>query len=260
VKEYRISFIGAGKVSGALSRHMYLSGCKIQKIISRIEKNGRTLAKSCNASWSPELDFSAGEDIIITAVPDDTLKEVLGNINCHENTLVAHTAGSIGLDVFPVKLKHTGVFYPLQTFSADRKIEFKNLPFFLEGSDSFSSAVLKNLTGSIGGKAFFVDTDHRKLLHVAAVFVCNFTNHMLTSGKQIALKAGFPFEVFEPLINETILKAIETGPENSQTGPAYRNDEGTIKRHIDLLSFSPELQSVYLEITKSIREFYKNSK
>ncbi len=239
---------------------MYLSGCKIQKIISRNEEYGRALARSYNALWSPDFDFSARNDIIIAAVPDDTLKDVLNNINCHGNTLVAHTAGSIGLDVFPENLTHTGVFYPLQTFSADRKIKFKDLPFFLEGSDSFSSSILKNLAELIGGKAFFVDTEHRKLLHVAAVFVCNFTNHMLTSGKEIASKAGFPFEVLESLINETILKAIETGPENSQTGPAYRNDEGTIKRHIDLLSFSPELQSVYIEVTKSIREFYKNGR
>jgi pyrroline-5-carboxylate reductase len=82
VKEYRISFIGAGKVAGALCRQMYLSGCKIQKIISRTEKNGRTLAVSCNAIWSPEFDFTIPDDIIITAVSDDALKEVVSKINC----------------------------------------------------------------------------------------------------------------------------------------------------------------------------------
>jgi predicted short-subunit dehydrogenase-like oxidoreductase (DUF2520 family) len=258
VKEYRISFIGAGKVAGALCRQMYLSGCKIQKIISRTEKNGRTLAVSCNAIWSPEFDFTIPDDIIITAVSDDALKEVVSKINCPEKTLVTHTAGSLGMDVFPAHLKHTGVFYPLQTFSNDRKIEFRDLPFFLEASDAFSSKILKDLTESIGGKAYFADSEHRRLLHVAAVFVCNFTNHMLTAGSQITAKSGFRFEVLGPLINETILKALETGPENSQTGPAYRFDKGTIKRHIDLLSFSPEFQGVYKEVTKSIMKFYKN--
>ena len=81
---------------------------------------------------------------------------------------------------------------------------------------------------------------------------------MLTSGKQITEKAGFSFGVLEPLINETIMKALETGPENSQTGPASRSDKGTIKRHIDLLSYSPELQRIYEEVTKSIIKFYKN--
>jgi predicted short-subunit dehydrogenase-like oxidoreductase (DUF2520 family) len=258
VKEYRISFIGAGKVSGALCRQMYLSGCKIQKIISRTEKNGRALAISCNADWSTEYDFTAPGDIIITAVPDDSISEVLSKINCPENTLVAHTAGSLGLDVFPSHLKHTGVFYPLQTFSGGRKIEFEDLPFFLEASDTYSSAILKDLAESIGGKTYFVDHERRRMLHVAAVFVNNFTNHMLTAGSQITARAGFPFEVLEPLINETILKAREMGPENSQTGPAYRFDKGTIKRHIDLLSFSPEFQGVYKVVTKSIMKFYKN--
>jgi predicted short-subunit dehydrogenase-like oxidoreductase (DUF2520 family) len=237
---------------------MYLSGCKIQKIISRTEKNGLTVAKSCYASWSPESDFPETDDVVIVAVPDDALSEVLGKISCHEKTLIAHTAGSIGLDVFPSKLKHTGVFYPLQTFSENRRIDFNDLPFFLEASDPFSSAILKDLAESIGGKPWFVDTEHRKLLHVAAVFVSNFTNYMLASGKRIAEKAGFPFEVLKPLIEETILKAMVIGPENSQTGPAFRNDEGTIKKHIDLLSFSPELQDVYKEVTKSIINSSKN--
>jgi predicted short-subunit dehydrogenase-like oxidoreductase (DUF2520 family) len=258
VKEYRISFVGAGKVAGALCRKLYMSGFKIQQIVSKTEKSGKTLAESCNASWSGDYHFTGHEEIIIAAVPDDKLHEVLNRIICNENTTVAHTAGSLGLDVFPSRFRHTGVFYPLQTFSDNRNIEFRDLPIFLEASDSFSAETLKYLADSIGGKIHFVDAEHRRLIHVAAVFVCNFVNHMLTAGKQLTAKAGFQFEVMEPLINETILKAMETGPENSQTGPAYRFDEGTINKHIDLLSFSPELQDVYKEITGSIMRFYKN--
>jgi len=258
VKEYRISFIGAGKVAGALCRQLYMSGFKIQQIVSKTEKNGQALAESCHASWSGNYHFAGAEEIIITAVPDDRLPEVLNSIDCNENTIVAHTAGSLGLDIFPSHLRHTGVFYPLQTFSDNRTIEFRGLTLFLEASDSFTAEALANLAESLGGKVCFTDTEHRRLLHVAAVFVCNFVNHMLTAGKQLTLKAGFQFEVLEPLINETILKAMETGPENSQTGPAYRFDNGTIKKHIDLLSFSPELQGVYKEITGSIMRFYKN--
>ena len=90
-----------------------------------------------------------------------------------------------------------------------------------------------------------------------AVFVCNFTNHMLTLGKDIACNAGVTFDVLEPLVNETVTKAFELGPENSQTGPAYRFDKGTIKRHIDLLSFSPEMQNIYRQLTRSIINHYK---
>jgi predicted short-subunit dehydrogenase-like oxidoreductase (DUF2520 family) len=258
VKEYRISFIGAGKVAGALCRKFHSSGFKIQQIISRTKKSGHSLAVSCNALWSPDYKSSRSEDIIIVAVPDDKLEDVLRRIDCPDNIMVAHTAGSLGLEVFPDNIKHKGVLYPLQTFSENRRINFTDLPFFLEASDSYSAGTLKDLAESIGGKVHFVDTEHRKLLHVAAVFVCNFINHMMTSGKLLATRAGFQFGVLQPLINETILKAIETGPENSQTGPAFRSDKGTIKRHIDLLSFSPELQAVYREITRSIIRFYKN--
>jgi predicted short-subunit dehydrogenase-like oxidoreductase (DUF2520 family) len=257
VKEYRISFIGAGKVAGALCRQLYMSGFTIQQIVSKTEKSGMTLAKSCNASWSGDYHFTGYEEVIIAAVPDDKLPEVLNMIICHENTIVAHTAGSFGLDIFPPRFRHTGVFYPLQTFSDNRKIEFRDLPLFLEASDSFSAETLKHLAESIGGKVHFVNAEHRRFIHIAAVFVCNFVNHMLTAGKQLTTKAGFQFEVMEPLINETILKALEKGPENSQTGPAYRFDKGTINKHIDLLSFSPEFQDVYKEITRSIMRFYK---
>jgi predicted short-subunit dehydrogenase-like oxidoreductase (DUF2520 family) len=258
VKEYRISFVGAGKVAGALCRKLYMSGFKIQQIVSKTKKSGKTLAESCNASWSGDYHFTGSEEIIIASVPDDKLHEVLNRIICNENTIVVHTAGSLGLDVFPSRFRHTGVFYPLQTFSDNRNIEFRELPLFLEASDSFSAETLKYLADAIGGKVHFVDEEHRRLLHVAAVFVCNFVNHMLTTGKQLTTKAGFQFEIMEPLINETILKAMELGPENSQTGPAYRFDEGTINKHIDLLSFSPELQDVYKEVSLSIMRFYKN--
>ncbi|HBC77842.1 MAG TPA: DUF2520 domain-containing protein [Bacteroidales bacterium] len=259
VKQYRISFIGAGKVSGALCRQMHQSGFRIQKIISRTRESGRALARSCDAIWSSAYEFSDSEDVIIVAVPDDKLPEILSQIKSPGSTVIAHTAGSLGLDIFPASLRHTGVFYPLQTFSENRNISFDELPLFLEASDDYSSAILKAIAESIGCKVFFTDTGHRRLLHIAAVFACNFTNQMLTAGKQIAMEAGFNFEVLRPLIDETIIKALEEGPDHSQTGPAIRSDIGTIKRHIDLLSFSPELQGIYKEVTKSIMKFYKTA-
>jgi predicted short-subunit dehydrogenase-like oxidoreductase (DUF2520 family) len=257
--QQNISFAGAGRVAGALCRELYFAGFNIELITSESEKNGLSLADSCKAKWSPDLIFPHGTDIIIVAVPDHRLKSVLNKIRCSPDTLVAHTAGSIGLDVFPGNIKRKGIFYPLQTFSKDRKVVFKDLPLFLETSDPQSSAMLKSLAESIGCKVHFIDTEHRRMLHLAAVFVCNFTNHMLTGGKEVALKAGFPFEVFLPLLKETISKAMDIGPENSQTGPAVRNDQNTIEKHLELLSFSPELQRIYIEITRSIIKYYNKS-
>jgi predicted short-subunit dehydrogenase-like oxidoreductase (DUF2520 family) len=255
--QYNLSFAGAGRVAGALCREMYSRGINIHYIVSESQTSAKLLADECGASWSADLVFDEPADIIIVAVPDHRLQIILSSIKCPENTLVAHTAGSFGLEVFPSSLKNTGVFYPLQTFSKERKISFSDLPFFIEASSSENEAMLKNLAESIGGKIYVVDKEHRKLLHLAAVFVCNFVNHMLTAGKEITTKAGLSYEVLEPLIAETISKAMELGPDQSQTGPAVRNDKNTIAKHIDLLSFSPELQNIYKDVTESIIKYYK---
>ncbi len=255
--QYNLSFAGAGRVAGALCREMYSRGIYIQHIVSESKSSAKPLADECNASWSDSLVFDDKTDIIIVAVPDHKLNRVLKNIKCTEDTLVAHTAGSFGLEVFPSRFKNTGVFYPLQTFTNNRKILFNDLPFFIEASNSQMETILKNLVESLGGKIYIVDKENRRLLHLAAVFVCNFVNHMLTAGKEIVSKTGLSYEVLEPLIMETILKARELGPDQSQTGPAVRNDKNTIVKHMDLLSFSPQLKKIYKEVTESIIKHYK---
>jgi len=249
---YNVSFAGAGRVAGALCMKMHHSGTKVLQVVSETETSGEPLAKECNAEWSKILTFHDSNDIIIVAVPDHRLKEVTNSIRCSENTIVAHTAGSYGLEVFPETIKRKGVFYPLQTFTKGRNIDFRDLPFLLEVSDTDTGRILKKLAGSTGGKAWFIDTERRRTLHLAAVFVNNFTNHMLATGKELTSKVSLPFNILAPLIMETISKALEEGPEKSQTGPAVRNDAITIEKHLNLLSFSPELQNVYREVTRSI--------
>jgi predicted short-subunit dehydrogenase-like oxidoreductase (DUF2520 family) len=252
-----ISFAGAGRVAEALCKALFHAGIRIDLVVSETAKSGKALAGSCKSEWSSELIFPKSTKVIIVAVPDHRLKSVLENIKCTPGTLVAHTAGSFGLDIFPEHTMQKGVFYPLQTFSKNRKINFTDLTFLLESSGEGSFNILRNLAESIGGKVYSVDTEQRRMLHVAAVFVCNFTNHMLTAGKEVASRAGFKFEILEPLIHETILKALDSGPEKSQTGPAVRHDQNTIEKHLELLSFSTEFQRIYEEMTRSIIEYYK---
>jgi predicted short-subunit dehydrogenase-like oxidoreductase (DUF2520 family) len=254
-----MSFIGAGRVAGILCRAFSHAGFTIDMIVTEKGSSGRTLADSCSAVWSDKPVFPDSTEVIIVAVPDNRLKTVLGEIKCSNKTVVAHTAGSVGLDVFPDSLERRGVFYPLQTFSHDRKISFGELPVFIEASDSISLAVLSEITGLLGARRYVADTEHRRMLHLSAVFVCNFVNHMLTHGKDLALKAGFSFEELKPLINETFMKALENGPENSQTGPAIRNDINTIEKHLELLSFDPDLQRIYRELSGSIINYHNKS-
>lgn len=257
---YKISFLGAGKVAEALSLEFRRKGHVIGTIVSPGNHNGQRLADLSGAKWSSSPLFGLGDDIIIVAVPDHKLADALTEIQCGSDTIVAHTAASFGLDVFPVTINKKGLFYPLQTFSKGRKTALYEIPVFIEASDEETGSVLKDLASSAGCKIFEADTRSRQMLHVAAVFVSNFTNHMLTSGKQISSMAGFSFDILKPLITETILKAIETGPENSQTGPAIRHDLITLEKHLELLSFSPELKKLYDEVSKSISEHYKDLK
>ncbi|MCU0454797.1 MAG: DUF2520 domain-containing protein [Bacteroidales bacterium] len=257
---YSISFAGAGRVAGILCREMFRSGIKIRQIASVKEPGGRQLAAECNAAWSSELVFGDNTDIVIVAVPDHHLSEVLYSLKCSSRCIVAHTAGSFGLDVFPEKTSRKGVFYPLQTFSVERNISLRDVPFLIEPGDDQTGEILAGLAEKLGGKVHFIDIDRRKLIHLAAVFICNFTNHMLAAGNKIAEEAGVSLELFEPLLRETIEKALSIGPESAQTGPAVRNDLNTIEKHMDLLSFSPELKELYGKITQSIRNHHiKNS-
>jgi predicted short-subunit dehydrogenase-like oxidoreductase (DUF2520 family) len=253
-----ISFAGAGRVAEALCKGLYNAGIRIDLIVSETSSRGKSLAASCNSEWSPRLIFPDTSNVIIVAVPDHKLKMVLESLKCAPGTLVAHTAGSIGLEIFPAHIRNRGVFYPLQTFSKDRNISFADLPFLLESSDNKSSEILNDIAMSLGSKVYFVDTEHRRLLHVAAVFACNFPNHMLTISRDIASRAGFQFEILAPLIQETISKALTSGPQMSQTGPAVRYDQNTIETHLELLSFAPDLQKIYGDLTRSIMDYYKD--
>jgi predicted short-subunit dehydrogenase-like oxidoreductase (DUF2520 family) len=253
---YKISFVGAGRVGNALCRQLFLSGYDIDVIVSSSGKSSEKLADFCNARSSIDLKFPDSTDIIIVSVPDRVLSEVLRKIECRNDTLVAHTAGSYGLDVFPDSIIRNGVFYPVQTFSPGRNILFDKLPFIIESVDKNVTSVLNELAVSLGARIFHSDAEHRRILHLAAVFANNFTNHMLTLSKDVAIKAGFNLGILKPLIMETIEKAFDAGPENSQTGPAARYDLNTIQKHVDMLSDSPDLQRLYSELTESIINYY----
>jgi len=258
MERLNISFAGAGKVANALSRRFYRSGHRILQIISPGEKNGRELAAICNASWSAKPIFEVENDLVIVAVPDNILGAFLRSIECSRETLVVHTAGSYGTGIFPESIIRKGVFYPLQTFSLGRDVSFENMPVFIESPDKKDVNLLENLAVNQGCKVYYSDAERRQILHLAAVFVCNFQNHILTIGKDISEKAGFSFEVLIPLIEETMSKAIENKPENSQTGPAVRNDQNTIEKHLELLSFDRDIKNLYAEMTNSIIGYYKD--
>lgn len=196
---------------------------------------------------SRKLNHVPEADITIIAVSDDAIAEISSKIN---NSFVVHTSGGCAID----ELKnHTqkGVFYMLQTFSKDKIVDFSEVPFCLEAQNQKDLQLLEKLAKSIGTKIFTIDSMQRKALHVAAVFVNNFTNHLYKIGNDICREHKVPFEILHPLIQETAHKIKTLPPEKAQTGPAIRNDTTTIKNHLDLLNRNQE--KIYKILTKSIQ-------
>lgn len=196
---------------------------------------------------SRNLDNIDNADVTIIAVSDDVISNVSSKIN---NDFVVHTSGSFPLD----KLKNPnekGVFYMLQTFSKDKKVDFSKVPFCLEAKNEKCYKLLENLAKLIGNKIYNINSQQRVALHTAAVFVNNFTNHLLKNGKDICDTYNIPFEILHPLIFETAEKIKYLSPAQAQTGPAIRNDEITIKNHLNLLDENQ--QKIYKLLTKSIQ-------
>jgi len=258
VAKYNISFIGAGNVAVSLSAGLKAAGHNILSVASLGRESARVMAASLGAQWSRDLTVPGNCDILILAVTDTAVTEIASAAVIPAGTLVVHTAGSVPLTALG-RQTGAGVFYPLQTFTRGFPPELRKVPFFIEATDSRSLEMLRELGNSIGAGAWDCDSVQRSHLHVAAVFTNNFSNFMMTTGEAIAAGAGFDPALLHPLIGETFRKVMRTGPEAAQTGPAVRHDTGTIKSHIELLSFSPEYQKLYRLVTKMISGHYKKN-
>ena len=165
--------------------------------------------------------------------------------------MVVHTSGSSALAVLDNK-NRKGVFYPLQTFTKGKKVDFTPIPICLETENEQDYQLLENLGNCISKKVFQINSEQRKSLHVAAVFVCNFVNHLYQIGNEICEANQIPFEVLHPLIQETAQKILELTPKEAQTGPALRNDTKTIQKHLDFLS-DENYTTIYKLLTQSIQ-------
>lgn len=196
-------------------------------------------------------------DVYILAVSDDAVAELSSQLP-FENRLVVHTSGSVG--IYDLDKKHRrGVFYPLQTFSKEVDVDFKTVPICIEVLDKTDLKLLKSLATSIGSKSHKVNSDQRRALHLAAVFVNNFTNQLYRIAHEITESQGVEFDILKPLILETAKKVQDVSPYMAQTGPAKRNDKRTIKKHLKQLE-SEHHKEIYELLTSSIQKTHGRKK
>jgi predicted short-subunit dehydrogenase-like oxidoreductase (DUF2520 family) len=248
--KYKIVLIGAGNVASHLFR-AFARVCDVAQVWSRDINHAIDLTSTSSSSMpiSDLSDVVSDADFYIISVPDNAIAQVVNALPKSLKGVVAHTSGSIGIEALSAFENH-GVFYPLQTFSKSKVIDFSDIPFFIEGSNSGATACLQNLASLLSNKVLLADSSQRASLHIAAVFACNFANHLWSISADILKQAGYDFSIFKPLLTETINKAFEIGPAKAQTGPARRNDLNVINSHLQKLS--GDKHDIYDLITKMI--------
>lgn len=204
-----------------------------------------------------DLSLLKEADIYLIAVNDDAIAKFSSQLP-FENKFVVHTSGSISLNDLDKK-NIRGVFYPLQTFSKEAEIDFKNLPICIETADKVCLSLLNKLAEDIGSKSYRVNSEQRSSLHLAAVFVNNFSNQLYRIAHEITESTSTNFDILKPLILETANKVQNLSPYMAQTGPAKRNDKKTIKKHLKKLENSPH-KAIYQLLTDSIQQTHGRKK
>jgi predicted short-subunit dehydrogenase-like oxidoreductase (DUF2520 family) len=251
----RTSFIGSGNLAWHLAPALDNAGYPVREVYSQNPKHAAALVgRLYEAHVNISLDFSASTStMFIISVSDDAIQEVVQKIVLPDEAIVVHTSGSQPLSILDDSgAQNMGVFYPLQTFSKTKKVDFKSTPIFVESEITDVEKALMKMAKAISSNVKRISSEERKALHVAAVFASNFSNHMLTIAKEIAKQNDLDFNVLKPLIAETLNKSLEIGPEKSQTGPAVRGDFEILERHMEFLKENPELAEIYKIVSQHI--------
>jgi len=251
-----VTILGTGNIAHHLGLRMRNRGMKIAQVYGRNEARAAALGQLLETDHTTELEkINTRSDIYVIAVSDGAI-EGLGHLlspYLPADKLVVHTSGTVSFRVLSNSFRHCGVLYPLQTFSLGRPIDFTQIPIFVDAPHEADLNILERMGNLIGHRAYRLPEEKRLALHVAAVFVNNFTNYLLAIGEKIVTTEDLPFDILSPLIAETVAKAMALSPQQAQTGPAKRHDLGTLQRHETFLAeHFPEYLPIYQAISAAI--------
>jgi predicted short-subunit dehydrogenase-like oxidoreductase (DUF2520 family) len=248
---HSVSIVGTGNVAHHLGKALRHSGVTVTSVYGRNQSAAQELAAKLDCLVEPTLTELQG-DLILLCVSDDAILDLIKDLS--DDRRIAYTSGSVPLSAFPKK-GELGVFYPLQTFSKHRDIDLSKVPFLIEAHSEKFQSELMQLASMISEKVIYANSQDRLHYHISAVFVNNFVNHLFALGKAHSDNHGLDWEVLKPLIHETVAKINSLEPLAAQTGPALRNDQDTIHRHLGELNGIPK--EVYALITQSIQQSSK---
>lgn len=253
-----VVLIGAGNVAFHLGKALKRSGNKLLLLINRDQKRGERLAFELGCKFTTDFKAIPEEtDVVIIAVKDDAISEVAGKIFC-PGKVVVHTSGSVPMSALGDASDRLGVFYPLQTMHRGSEVNMKEVPFCIEGNSNWNEGMLLELARSISDNVQVLNSEQRRITHIAAVFACNFTNHFYALADDILQKNGMDLDILRPLIRKTANNINNGHPKELQTGPAKRNDTKVMQEHLDMLEkVSPELKKLYEDVSESIIEMHR---
>lgn len=243
-----ISIIGSGNVAQHLIKAIVKSDQL--ELVQVFARNPETISHLISSDQiTSEITALKEAHLYIISVSDDAIQSVSSSL-IFTDKLVAHTSGSVAMDDLNDS-NRKAVLYPLQTLSKKKEVDFSTVPLCIEAQNQADFQLLTEVANRLSDHVYNVNSDQRKSLHVAAVFVSNFTNHLYTIGNDICTEHEVPFEILKPLINETAKKIQTLAPADAQTGPAKRNDSTTINKHLAILTDENQ-KEIYKILTKSI--------
>lgn len=253
----RIGIVGSGNVAHHLA-HAFFNhpAINFSALFTRNKLTGRVLADAAQVRFVEKLE-DLGEvcDLIIICASDDSISSISKHLQT-DKQIVAHTSGVVSIQELKDASPNYGSFYPLQTFTKTREVDLKEVPFLIDGSNKQTKDILRELAELVSNKVNDVSDEQRRKLHIAAVIVNNFSNHLFALTKDYTDSLELKFDLLKPLMQETVLKALAQNPKDIQTGPAKRKDHNTIAQHVAMLEDS-SLKELYLWFTESIEKYYE---
>lgn len=247
-----IVIIGSGNVAYHMAKAFSLKRIPLIQIFGRNEKELNKISEELNIPYSTENLEDA--DLYIICVSDNSVEEV-SKLITRTDCLVAHTSGSLPKEILTGDYRKSS-FYPLQTFSKSKELEYEKIPFFIETENDEDQKTLFALASKVSKNVMESNHEKRKYIHLTAVFACNFVNHLFSRAKEISDSQEIPFDYFLPLIDETVQKIYEIEPKMAQTGPAVRNDLRVLELHEQLIKNKESLE-IYKTMNHSIQKMYE---
>lgn len=246
-KIQKVSFVGNGNVGSHLIEALRKNDFEVTHILVRSTKK----YNESNLKFISDYTELPNNQLTFVCVPDDEIVDVIQKID--QSNPIAYTSGSVSLSEFENR-KEIGVFYPLQTFTRGIDLDLKKVPFFIESNSTYFGEQLFDIAKRLSNNVKYANSEQRAKLHLAAVWVNNFTNHINFIAKDYLDTQEMDFDDLIPLLQETVKKIVDNSPQKSQTGPANRGDRKTIEKHLMMLP--EQRKELYLKLSESIIKTY----